>query len=135
MGGRGSSSGMSVDKHGNPKNPYGSQYHTLLQSGNIKFVKKNNRNSESLMETKTRGRVYVTVGGNDLLQIIYFDNKNKRNKTIDLKPPTHNGLLPHVHKGYEHKENSGPKGASKLTSEEKKMVDRVRKIWNNYLSE
>ena len=57
LGGRGASSGWSVDKNGNPKNPYGSQYHALLTVGIIKFVSKNGRNSETLMETMARGRV------------------------------------------------------------------------------
>ena len=84
MGGNGASSGFSVDKEGKPKNKYGTQYHTILKSGNIKFVSKNDRNSESLLETMTSGRVYVTVGGKDLLQVVYFDAQNKRSKTIDL---------------------------------------------------
>ena len=67
MGGRGASSGIS-DKG----NSYGSQYHTVLKSGNIKFVEANDRHSESLFETQTKGRVYATVGGNDLLKIIYY---------------------------------------------------------------
>ena len=41
MGGRGSSSGMSVKGR-----KYGSQYHTVLTDGNIKFVEKNDRASE-----------------------------------------------------------------------------------------
>ena len=130
MGGRGAAGGYSVDKNGKPKNPYGSQYHTLLESGNIKFVSKNNRDSESLLETKTDGRVYVTVGGDDLLQIIYFDTEGKRNKVIDLDHP-HKGMDVHTHHGYYHAENDGPKGATKLTPKEKMMVDRVREIWDN----
>ena len=50
MGGRGASSGIS-DKG----NPYESQYRTLYQEGNIKFIKKNSRDSEPLMETMTKG--------------------------------------------------------------------------------
>lgn len=127
MGGRGASSGMS-----NKGNKYGTQYRTVLESGNIKFVTKNSRQSETLMETMTEGRVYVTVGGNDLLQVIYFETDNKRAKTIDLDRP-HNGMLPHVHHGYEHNENDGPKGATGLTPKEKQMVDRVTKIWYNHI--
>ena len=93
MGGRGSSSGVS-----NYWNKYGSQYKTVLKEGNIKFVQKNSRTSETLMETATKGRVYVTVGGNDLLQIIYFDQNLKRSKTIDLSH-THDGKNPHTHHG------------------------------------
>lgn len=128
MGGRGASSGISRDG-----NKYGTQYRTLLKAGNIKFVEKKDRHGGTLFETMTRGRVYVTVGGKDLIQIIYFDNDNKRNKTIDLKPPAHNNKLPHVHHGYEHAENDGPSGGSGLTPEEKRMVDRVRKIWYNHI--
>ena len=125
MGGRGASSGMS--DYGNK---YGSQYKTLLQSGNIKFVQKNSRTSETLMETMTKGRVYVTVGGNDLLQVVYFDRSMKRSKTIDLSH-THDGKNPHTHHGYNHNENDSAKGYANLTTEEKKMVERVKKIWYN----
>lgn len=127
MGGRGASSGVSADG-----NPYGSQYHTVLEEGNIKFVVKNTRQSETLMETMTKGRVYVTVGGDDLLSIIYFDNENKRNKTIDLQKP-HDNVLPHVHHGYFHNENDSAKGYANLTTEEQAMVDRVEQIWLKYL--
>ena len=126
MGGRGSSSGVSSSG-----NQYGSQYQTILKSGNIAFVSKNSRNSETLMETMTKGRVYVSVGGDELQSITYFDNKNKRTKSINLNH-IHKGMQPHTHHGYLHNENDGPKGASKLTSEEKKMVERVEKIWYNY---
>lgn len=128
MGGRGASSGIS-DKG----KKYGTQYHTILKSGNIKFVSKNERISETLMETMTRGRVYVSVGGNDLLEITYFDKDNKRYKTIGLDHE-HNKMRPHTHHGYLHNENDGPKGASNLTPEEKKMVERVNKIWYNHLN-
>lgn len=127
MGGRGSSSGFSIKG-----SPYGSQYQTLLESGNVKFVKKNERVSETLMETATKGRVYVTVGGDKLLQVIYFDTENKRNKTIDLSHP-HLGQQPHVHHGYEHNENDPPKGYTRLTPKEKRMVARVKKLWYNHI--
>lgn len=111
-------------------NKYGSQYKMLLQSGNIKFVQKNSRTSETLMETVTKGRVYVTVGGNDLLQVVYFDHSMHRSKTIDLSH-SHDGKNPHTHHGYNHNENDGAKGYANLTTEEKKMVARVKKIWYN----
>ena len=56
--------------------------------------------------------------------VVYFDNKNKRNKQIDLGRP-HYGMKPHVHHGYFHNENDGIKGASKLTDKEKKMIKRI----------
>lgn len=59
MGGRGASSGMShyERKDGTVvENPYGSQYHAVMTAGNVKFVSKNSRQSEPLMETMTGGR-------------------------------------------------------------------------------
>ena len=125
MGGRGSSSGMS-DKD----NAYASQYHTVLKSGNMKFVAANDRHSESLFEKQTKVRVYVTVAGTDLLKITYYDRKNKRTKQIDLNH-VHKGMKPHTHHGYNHNENDSAKGASNLTTEEKKMVERAKQIWYN----
>ncbi len=125
MGGRGSSSGVS-DKG----NAYGSQYHTVLKSGNIKFVTKNSRDSETLMETMTSGRVYVTVGGDELKSIVYMDKDNKRVKTIDLDHK-HKDTQPHTHHGYFHNENDSAKGYANLSTEEKKMVERVENIWYN----
>lgn len=40
---------------------------------------------------------------------------------------------PHVHHGYYHKENDGKKGATNLSTKEEAMVERVKKIWYNYL--
>lgn len=85
------------------------------------------------METMTKGRVYVTVGGNDLLSITYFDTENKRNKSINLDHP-HKGMQPHTHHGYLHNENDGKKGAANLTTQEKRMVERVYKLWYSYLN-
>lgn len=126
MGGRGASSGMSEKG-----NPYGSQYHALYQSGNIKFVSKNARESESLMETMTAGRVYAVIGGDEVTSIIYFDKNNKRAKEIDLTPPEHNGLLPHTHRGYYHQEYDKGEKRLNLTRKEAKMVERVLRTWDN----
>ena len=127
MGGRGASSGTS--KAGNP---YGSQYHAVLTVGNIKFVSKNSRQSEPLMETMTRGRVYVHVESGEIKSVVYFDNDNKRVQQIDLGHP-HRPMFSgeHTHHGYFHNENDSEKGASRLTTEEKAMVERINKIWNN----
>lgn len=127
MGGRGASSGIS-DKG----KIYGTEYSTLLKSGNIKFVKSNKTGStKTPMETITKGRVYVTVNNKDeLTAITYYDNDGKRTRQIDLQK-AHKGIKPHTHHGYEHNENDSQKGASQLTSEERKMVDRINKIWYN----
>lgn len=126
MGGRGASSGTS--KAGNP---YGSQYRSLLTVGNVKFVQKNTPQSETLMETMTRGRVYAVIDGSgEVKSIVYFDNDNKRSKQIDITK-SHAGMKPHTHHGYEHNELDSAKGAANLTTEERKMVERVLELWEN----
>lgn len=123
MGGRGASSGTSE-----AGNPYGSQYYAVMTVGNVKFVSKNSRQSEPLMETMTRGRVYAHVEGDDLKSIVYFDADGKRSKQIDLSH-AHDGKSPHAHYGYDL-----PKGkhdANRLTPKEKTMVERVLNLWEN----
>lgn len=123
MGGRGASSGTS--KAGNA---YGTQYKTLLTVGNISFVSKVDRASETLMETMTKGRVYVHAEGKDLKSIVYFEKDNKRSKQLDLDH-AHLGIAPHAHDGYFHSEFR-----KNLTTEERAMVDRVVCSWEDYKS-
>lgn len=121
MGGRGASSGVS--NHGNE---YGSQYETLLTSGNMRFVRKTSPQSETLMETATKGRVYIVVDSKDHLgSVVYFDQEMKRSKQIDLSH-RHKGKRPHAHEGYLHDGD-----ARNLTEKELAMVERVYKVWNN----
>lgn len=58
MGSRGASLGIA--KNGKP---YGAEFKTIYQWGNIKFVAPTDQSSEGKapMETRTKGRVYVTV--------------------------------------------------------------------------
>lgn len=135
MGGRGASSGWSLDKYGNKLHKYGTEYRSVLTVGNIKFVVQNAEGSvKAPKETMTRGRVYVTLNAEQTKPqyITYYDNDNKKVKSIDLLH-YHRGEMPHTHHGYEHSENDSAKGSASLTPEEKKMVDRVNKIWDNYL--
>jgi hypothetical protein len=132
MGGRGASSGVS-DKG----KPYGSEYTTLYQSGNIKFIQSNSGNATAPFETMTKGRVYVTINNSgEPKYITYHDKHNGRFKQIDISGPSHKvkqkGKIitlktPHTHKGYIH----GEKGTFILSQKESKMVDRVLKICHN----
>ena len=122
MGGRGASSGMS-DKG----NAYGSQYHTLYQSGNTEYVSKNSRLSEDLLETMTNGRVYATVNGNEVQRITFFDKDNKRNKVIEKDKRTGKW---HVHHGYYHSEYSNNKH-DELTQSDKQILDETIEKWDN----
>lgn len=122
MGGRGASSGKSAAGA-----PYGSEYRTVYQSGNIKFVRQNAaKNAKDPLETKSKGRVYVTINDqNEINAINYYDKTGKRFKSINLLHD-HPGVKgKHTHLGYYHKEN----GTRKLTSEEEKLVENVTRIW------
>ncbi len=126
MGGRGAASGMSVTGK-----PYGSEYKTLLKAGNVKFVRRIGDSASAPLETMTKRRVYATVNAADEVKYIsYYDTENKRTKTIDLDKP-HKGVTPHVHHGYNHNENDGPKGATGLSTKEREMVDFILKTWYN----
>ena len=124
MGGRGSSTGISTKGK-----MYGTEYKSLLTSGNIKFVVPTANNTTAPMETMTKNRVYVTLDGNgDPKFISYYDQENKRKKQIDLDKP-HFGVSPHNHHGYNHNENDTDKGFAHLTTKEKAMVDRIINTW------
>lgn len=125
FGGRGASSGISEKG-----NKYGSQYKTIKKVENIKFLKAKHKNAESLFETKTKGRIYVLINDKDKITKIYYYDNNKRKKSIDLLH-SHEDMIPHTHHGYVHNENDGKKGATALTNKEKKMVEKVYKIWYN----
>ena len=129
MGGRGSSSGISVKGK-----IYGSEYKTLYETGNIKFVKYKEGAATTPMETMTKGRVYVTVNAkNEIKSISYYDKNNKRYKQVDMghaHKVNGNKLDPHKHKGYLHDE----KGTFEGSRKEKNMIDRVKSTWYNYVN-
>ena len=129
MGGRGASVGIS--KQGKK---YGTEYKTLHKVSNIKFISMNGKGSQKApMETMTRGRVYVLVdkNKNELKNAVYFDQKNKRNKQIDLDH-LHKGMKPHVHHGYYHSEYEvSKKGGTKPNTKENKFIKFIDKAWKD----
>lgn len=128
MGGRGASSGVSVKGK-----RYGTEYKTVLQQGKVKFVKYNDaKNAKTPMETKTKGRIYVTLSDNDEIRsITLYSKKEKRIAQIDVSGRLHkvNGkyIIPHTHLGYFHDEY----GTRKLNDYEKRLVARINKMWQN----
>lgn len=122
MGGRGASSGIS-----SKGKKYGTEYTTLFESGNIKFVTNVAKNHEPLMETMTEGRVYVQVGGEDIVRIVLFGENNGRNKVIEKDKRTGEW---HVHQGYFHAENS-ERNHESLNAEDAKFLEKVSQIWHN----
>lgn len=124
MGGRGASSGVSVKGK-----PYGSEFRTLLQADNFKFVKQNAAmNAKDPLETMIKGRIYATVNDEDKINAIsYYGDDGKRVKTINLLHSHEQFTGEHTHIGYYHDEG----GTRNLTDDEKKLVAFVKKAWYN----
>lgn len=133
MGGRGASSGMGLyrDRYGKFVE-YGTEYDTILQDGNIKFVKMHNPNDSVRVpeETRTKERIYVTIGKNsDLKSITRYDEDGKKVLQIDLSHAHTSGgvrLQPHSHDGYNHAEGRP------LTKVEERLVKNILKTWREY---
>lgn len=124
MGGRGASSGIS-----DSGKKYGTEFSTLLREGNIKFVRYNGaNNAKDPLETMTHGRVYAVVNDkNEINSINYYDPDGKRTRSINLLHDHKEIKGKHTHEGYYHDE----KGTRKLTEQEKKLVEFVKKAWYN----
>lgn len=126
MGGRGSSFGVS-----NKGMPYGTEFKSVLHVGNIKFVKHLNGSATNPMKTRTKNRVYVSVNKNNKIKAISFYKNEKRYKQIDISGKPHyidgKPVLPHTYYGYVHSEN----GTFEPTKREMKIIENVKKTWNN----
>ncbi len=126
MGGRGASSGISEKGK-----PYGSEYTTVYETGNIKFVRYNDaKSAKTPQETMTQGRIYATINEkNELRSITLYDRNNKRYKQIDIAGNEHmidgKKTLPHTHYGYYHDEH----GTKDITRKEGALIDRIKRIW------
>ena len=121
MGGRGSSSGVSESGY-----LYGTEFETVAQIGEVKFVRHKNGSVTAPMETMHKGRIYATLDfNNDVKHITYYDAAGERSKQIDVKGAMHNGLIPHAHVGYEHGEIT----TRDLTASERSKVQSILEAW------
>ena len=141
MGGRGASSpsGKYTDKHG-VEHTYGSEYTTLLQRGNIKFIIRNGKHATAPLETqiaperKPKGRIYVSIDGEaKITNVSFYKGDGKKFKTVDTNSRGHRekGIQygpDHTHKGYEHKED----GTDFPTRQEMQTLNRVKKLWDEF---
>lgn len=129
FGGRGASSGMSIAGR-----KYGTEYKTLHQSGNVKYIRYNlSVASKNPFETQAKDRIYAIVNFQDEVKsIVFFDSNGMKCKEYDIRGHVHKidgeWILPHAHLGYFHGEN----GTRKLTPEEKQDVDIILREWYNF---
>ena len=128
MGGRGAARDRTYyrDRHGKFVK-YGEEYKTILQHGRIKFVTSAvpTDSVTSPRETRTQGRVYVTVSKGKLKSITFYRNDGRKRIQIDLDHK-HRGEQPHKHIGYNH----GKDG--EMHTADKQLVKRIEKIWKEY---
>lgn len=129
MGGRGASSGIS-DKG----KKYGTEYRTLLDAGDILFIRRNDNSASAPYETQAGdNRIYATVNKRDKIKFVSTHENHKRKTQIDMTGPPHrdeNGneiKTPHAHDGYEHLDAR----VRKLTKSEVKMLDEINRIWED----
>lgn len=143
MGGRGAASGTKYYYDGKVWRKYGDEFETVHTSRNIKFlINKIGSNTKAPKETRTQGRIYVTVNKKENVPqyITYYDKNGKKFKQIDVnqhnrhKINTKNGFIAlddkHRHFGYEHNE----RGNGDLSKREERMVARVFRAWNDFLN-
>ncbi|MDR2733779.1 MAG: hypothetical protein LBC99_03930 [Spirochaetota bacterium] len=126
MGGRGASSGISA-----AKKKYGTEYRTIIEYDNIKFIQPRGKGSSSVpLETMSaaKDRVYAYVNNvGTLKSIAFYDGEGKRVRQIDLDHP-HAGHMPHVHVGYDNKHTNE---YIPLTAKDEAYIEKVKKIWNS----
>lgn len=131
MGGRGASSGI-YGKNNEKK--YGSEYRSVLQVDNIKFLVRNQGRNSAPMETMTKDRIYAIIDGeNKIGSLSFYDDNGKRKIQIDIDKHEHfvddiSLGTRHAHIGYFHDEN----GSRVLTKEEEVLVQRALKIWEEH---
>ena len=141
MGGRGAASSSGYyGKNGEKK--YGSEYHSVWEHGNIKFIKPNFGRENTPMETmpdkirKPNGRVYVIIDkkGKPHSISFYDDKTGKRTRTLDFSGHTHkndDGTVlgrTHVHHGYEHAEH----GTTDMTQAERRYTAQILRLWRKH---
>ena len=135
MGGRGAASG-----HGQRK--YGTEYRTVWEYGNIKFIKPNFGRENTPLETmpdkirKPNGRVYVSRDRKGIPHSIsFYDNETgKRTTTLDFSghhhPVSDDIVLGknHVHHGYEHDEY----GTTEMNRKERNYTAQILRLWRKH---
>ena len=110
---------------------YGSEYSSLLEHENVKFVVKNEGSTTAPMETRSGklGRIYVTIDKktNEPVSVAYYTDEGFIFKEIDYKNHGH-GI--HVHE-IEYDGNSfHRKESRKPSAAERRMARMLRAIWS-----
>lgn len=137
MGGRGAASGAATGEKYHFKGKdynYGDEFETLLEYGNVKFVKIKEGSPTAPLETsvdpvrKPNGRVYVLIGNKNEIKSInmYGLSDGLRYKEID-KGHRHKGSdLIHAHDTYDIHTDQNTRN---LRQSEKRFIKLIEKRW------
>lgn len=129
MGSNGAASGIDpyIGRGGKPTT-YGSEFTTVHQSGNIKFIHVTDLSEEPRppLDTRSPDRVYGVLDKKGrVAYIVSYDQQGHRDRQIDLLH-THEGMMPHTHTGYYH--NPG----QALSDADSKLIQRVTEAWSQF---
>ena len=127
MGSNTASSGIDpyIGRGGVPTT-YGSEFKTLMVDGNVKFITVRNPNESvrTPSETRSPGRVYVSITEKGKVQsVTTYDQTGKKATQIDIWHP-HGGLQPHAHDRDNHTT------ARPLTQHEELLLKYALKKWS-----
>ena len=132
MGGRGASSGLALYRDRTGKFvEYGTEYKTVFQIENIKFVQMRNPNDSVRVpeETRTKGRIYVTIGKRGEIKCVTrYDKDGRKCLQIDLTHAHMSGgvrIQPHSHDTYNHAEGRS------LNKTEECLLKHILNTWRN----
>ena len=129
MGSNGAASGIDpYNGRGGISTVYGTEFTTLLQDGNVKFVRVANPEESSRIpqETRTQGRVYAVVSHKgDLTSVATYDAHGKRKTQIEWHH-AHGNLKPHVHDYNDHVT------ARRETAQETALRQRLERRWKQF---
>lgn len=121
MGGRGARSGISKYK-------YGTEYYSIGQIDNVKFIRQRKGSLRLPLETRNNNRIYFLLGNDDRLKKIgFYDSEGKQTVRIDVLGKSHKGVkTPHAHDAY-YDENGFVK-----FSDARNLSNKEKLIYNKY---
>ena len=113
--------------------PYGTEFRTLHQVGNVKFVKPTSGSTTAPEYTQTPGRIYATIDSKNRVKFVsFYDENGNRSKQIDVIGRKHKvkgkKIIPHKHKNL-HSEDAFP-----LSKKERRQLALIKREWYNHNS-